>query len=142
MTLKGKETHFQMIIKSNLNELQKVERFTEKLSYKMNFTEEEIDGLAISITEIVSNAIAHGNKKDKNKKVIINYRLSPKTITITVQDEGKGFDIEKIDNPLDPQNLLKESGRGIYIVRALMDKVEFISNETGTLVRMIKTKKN
>lgn len=141
MKLKKKDNHFQIIIKSDLNEIQKVERFTEKMSVKMNFTDEEKDSIAISITEIVSNAISHGNKKDVTKKVTINYNLSPHTLTITVQDEGKGFDVDKIDNPIEPENLLKESGRGIYIVRTLMDKVEYEFNKTGTLVRIEKNKK-
>jgi len=134
-------THYRLVIKSDLNELQKVEEFTEAIADRMNFTDEDKDSLSISITEIVSNGIVHGNRLDKKKKVYIDYELSPKTITITVQDEGQGFEIEKIENPLKPQNLLKESGRGIYIVRALLDRVEFESNEKGTLVRMVKTTK-
>lgn len=142
MSSKKAQTHFRLVIKSDLNELQKVEAFTETLADRLNFTDEEKDSLAISITEIVSNGIVHGNKSDQMKKVYIDYELSPKTITITVQDEGLGFEIEKIENPLKPQNILKESGRGIYIVRALLDQVEFEKNETGTLVRMVKTTKN
>ena len=137
-----KKNFYELIIKSDLNEIPKVERFTEKVSEKMNFTEEEKDSLAISITEIVSNAISHGNKKDKNKKVVIKYQLSPKSLTISVQDEGKGFDEKKIADPLDPKNLLKESGRGVYIVRTLMDKLEFEYNKTGTLTRIVKNKKH
>ncbi len=140
MNNSNKNTH-QLIIKSDLNEIPKVERYTEKISNKMNFTDDEKDSLAISITEIVSNAISHGNKKQKNKKVTINYNLSPISITITVQDEGQGFNVDKIDNPLEPKNLLKESGRGIYIVRTLMDKVEFEFNKTGTLIKLTKNTK-
>lgn len=138
-----KDTHFELVIESDLSKLSKVERFTEKLANKMNFSEADKDSLAISITEIVNNAISHGNKNDKQKKVYINYDLSPKGMTITVQDEGKGFNLDEVDNPLEPENLLKESGRGIYIVRALVDKVEFEKNNIGTLVRMVKNiKKN
>jgi len=135
------DKQFKLTIKSDLSEIPKVEKYTEKIAKSINFSEEERDSLAISITEIVSNAISHGNKKDKNKKVIINYKLTPNTMTITVQDEGKGFNVNKIADPLDPQNLLKESGRGIYIVRTLMDKVEFEFNKIGTLIRIIKCAK-
>ena len=134
------ESHFRLIINSDLTELQKVESFTEELSNRMNFTDEEKDSLAISITEIVSNGIVHGNKLDKTKKVVIDYELSPNTITISVQDEGAGFDIDKIENPLKPQNLLKESGRGIFIVKALMDDLSFHFDRTGTTVKMVKNK--
>ena len=136
----NKDTHYKLIIKSDLNEIPKVEKFTEKISKNIGFSDEEKDSLAISITEIVSNAISHGNKKDKQKKVIIDYILSPYSITISVQDEGKGFDLANVEDPLEPQNLLKESGRGIYIVQTLMDEVKYEFNEIGTITRIVKKK--
>lgn len=138
----NRRNRYQLIITSDLSELQKVEKFTEKMTHKIDFSEEERDSIAISITEIVGNAISHGNKNCRDKTVIIDYYLSSNKLTITVQDEGEGFDINKIDNPLDPQNLLKESGRGIYIVRTLMDNVEFEANKKGTLVRLMKIAKS
>jgi serine/threonine-protein kinase RsbW len=118
-----------------------VEQFTEDVTTKAGFTEEDRDSIAISITEIVSNAISHGNRRDKTKNVTIVYALYKNRLVITVQDEGAGFNVREIDDPLDPKNLLKDSGRGIYIVRALMDEVEFKNNETGTFVKIVKNKK-
>ena len=133
-----KKDHYQMVVKSDLNELQRVEKFTEQISAILKFSEEDRDSIAISITELVCNAISHGNKLDKNKEVTIDYKISPKSLIISVQDEGDGFNLENIANPLDPENLLKESGRGIYIVRSLMDKVEVKKNTKGTLVKITK----
>ncbi len=135
------QNSYQMIIESDLNNVQKVEKITEKIAKYMQFSEEEQDSLAISVTEIVGNAIVHGNKKDKSKKVTVDFEYKDDTITVSIQDEGKGFNERTIANPLEPENLLKESGRGIFIVRALMDQVDFIRSKKGTIVRLIKKTK-
>ena len=132
---------YQMVIESDLSNVQKVEKIAEKIAKYMKFSEEEQDSLAISVTEIVGNAIVHGNKKDKNKKVTVNFDYKDETITVSIQDEGDGFNEKTIANPLEPENLLKESGRGIFIVRALMDEVDFIRSKKGTTVRLVKKTK-
>ncbi len=129
---------YQLVIESDLNNIKKVEQLTEKIADYMSFPEDDKDSLAIAVTEIVGNAINHGNKGERNKKVTVDFEYKNKTITVTIYDEGKGFDENKIENPLEPENLLKESGRGIFIVRALMDKVEFIKTKNGSAVRLIK----
>ncbi|MBD3290195.1 ATP-binding protein [candidate division KSB1 bacterium] len=129
---------YKLEIPSQLNQLQRVEKFTEDVTTKMDFSEEDRDSIAISITEIVSNAISHGNKRNRDKKVTIMYEIYKNRLVITVQDEGTGFNVREIDDPLDPKNLLKDSGRGIYIVRALMDEVEFQTNEMGSFVKLVK----
>ena len=135
------QNSYQMVIESDLNNVQKVEKITEKIAKYMNFSEEERDSLAISVTEIVGNAIVHGNKKDKSKKVTVAFEYKDDTITVAIQDEGEGFNERTIANPLEPENLLKESGRGIFIVRALMDQVDFIRSKKGTIVRLTKKTK-
>ena len=135
---KDVRNHYQMIIESDLNEIQHVEEFTEELVNKLGFSEEERDSLAISITEMVGNAISHGNKHNEKKKVVIDFYINKEGIRITIQDEGDGFNVDEVDNPLEPENLLKDSGRGIYIVRTLMDKVSYHYNKKGTLVEIIK----
>jgi len=129
---------YQMVIKSDLNNIKKVEQVTEKIADYMKFPEDDKDSLAIAVTEIVGNAISHGNNEDINKKVTVDFEYKNDTITVTINDEGKGFNERKIENPLEPENLLKESGRGVFIVRALMDKVEFIKTKNGSAVRLTK----
>ncbi|MBC8179957.1 ATP-binding protein [candidate division KSB1 bacterium] len=129
---------YQLVIESDLNNIKNVEQLTEKIADYMNFQEDDKDSLAIAVTEIVGNAINHGNKGEINKKVTVDFEYKNNTITVTIYDEGKGFDADKIENPLEPENLLKESGRGIFIVRALMDKVEFIRTKNGSAVRLTK----
>lgn len=133
---------YRMVIESDLNNIQKVEKVTEKIAKYMRFSEEDQDSLAISVTEILGNAIVHGNKRDKSKKVTIDFEYKNDTITVSIQDEGEGFKESEIANPLEPENLLKESGRGIFIVRALMDQVDIIRRKAGTKVRLVKKTKS
>ena len=140
MSIKGKSA-YRMVIASDLRNVQRVEKVTEKIATYMNFSDEDKDSLAIAVTEIVGNAIVHGNKKNIDKKVTIDFEYKDDKIMVTVEDEGAGFNEKEIANPLEPENLLKESGRGIFIVRALMDKVDIIRGTTGTQVRLFKIKK-
>ena len=124
-------------IPSKLEQLKCVEKLTAQASEQMHLSEDQTDNLAIAVTEAVGNAIVHGNKKDPRKKVTIQYRLNPKSVHVSVTDEGKGFDPDQIANPLDPDNLLKESGRGIFILKQLMDKVKYDFSDQGTTIHMI-----
>ncbi|MBN1347815.1 ATP-binding protein [candidate division KSB1 bacterium] len=125
---------------SSLSKVREIEDFTEKIANEMAFSDEEKDSIAIAVTEMANNAIIHGNQQDRNKNVTIRYHLTDSSLTIAVKDEGKGFDPDQVNNPLAPENLLKESGRGIFIVRALMDEVSFNFDGTGTSIKLIKRK--
>ena len=137
-----KAENFQMSIPSVLDEITKVEKMAEKAADKMKFSEEEKDSLAIAVTEAVNNAILHGNKQDKNKKVHINFEFEKTRLVVSIKDEGKGFNPEKISDPLAPENLLKESGRGLFIVSSLMDDVQYHFHKDGTEINLIKEKKS
>ncbi len=128
----------RLIIPSDLNEIPKVEAITEQLTKDADFSESDRDSIAISVTEIVSNAISHGNKCDKSKKVIIDFETQYREFTITVQDQGSGFVPEDVPDPIAKENLYKDSGRGIFIVKALMDKVDFSITDKGMRVLMTK----
>jgi serine/threonine-protein kinase RsbW len=141
MGVKNVQRH-RLVIPSDLNELSAVEQLTEKLSIAAEFSDADRDSIAISVTELVTNAISHGNKFNVIKKVTIEFVVSNEAFSVSVQDEGAGFKPEEIADPLAPENLLKDSGRGIYIVRTLMDEFEIIANKTGTLVRMTKKSGN
>jgi len=139
--LTSKPSSQKIVIASDLRNIRKVERLAEKIAKSLHFSPDERDSLAIAVTEIVGNAIVHGNKQDANKNVTIEFEYNEKSITVIIQDEGAGFNEKQIANPLEPENLLKESGRGIFIVRALMDQVEFFPSSRGTRVKMVKRKK-
>lgn len=136
-----KSKSFQMSIPSSLEHIESVEKLAEKAADAMKFSDEEKDSLAIAVTEAVNNAIIHGNKQNKDKTVSIGFVLEGKRLTVSIRDQGKGFDPKKLSDPLAPENLLKESGRGIFILSTLMDDVSFDFKGDGTEVTMIKEKK-
>ncbi|SYZ73870.1 Anti-sigma regulatory factor (Ser/Thr protein kinase) [Candidatus Zixiibacteriota bacterium] len=95
--------------------------------------------IAISVTEIVNNAIIHGNKSDPGKAVTIEIAKNNGAILITISDEGNGFDPGSVQSPIEENNLMREVGRGIFIVRSLMDDVVFeIRRGKGTSVTLTK----
>jgi len=129
---------YELIIPSQLERIKEVEDFTEKVALKTTMLADERDSLAIVVTELVNNAIVHANKKDESKKVEIRYVISAQELLISVLDEGTGFDPNQLDDPRDPENLLKDCGRGIFIVRSLMDEVKFETSESGMKITIIK----
>jgi serine/threonine-protein kinase RsbW len=129
----------QLIIPSSQSHLRKVVAFIEGLARKMAFDEDATADIAISVSEAVNNAILHGNKADEKKNVTILAKQGARQLTIWVRDEGASFCLEEVCNPLDPKNLTRCNGRGIFILRALMDEVTFhCAPGGGTEVKMVK----
>jgi serine/threonine-protein kinase RsbW len=99
--------------------------------------------VSVSIRECVINAIKHGNRNDASKRVFVEFATATlgswSELTIRVRDQGEGFDPEEIADPLAPENLLKGSGRGIFLIRSFMDDVELRRvPEGGMEIRMVK----
>ena len=132
----SKQIVFRLTLSSNPKNIGKVEGFLKTIGKSVRLDEIQFHKLMVSLTEAVNNAITHGNHSLTGKKVHITCELLPGWILIMIQDEGKGFKPEKVGNPLAKENLLRESGRGIFLMRTLMDKVEFEVGKSGTLVRL------
>jgi putative Holliday junction resolvase len=97
------------------------------------------DDISMAVIEAATNALVHGNKRDESKKVRAVFEKRGREIVITVTDEGSGFDPDKVPSPVDECNLLKDCGRGIYIMKQVMDTVEFEFAKTGgTTIRLAK----
>ena len=95
--------------------------------------------VGVAIRECVINAIKHGNRRDSHKHVFVEFSAVDSVLTIRVRDQGEGFDPDTLADPLAPENLLKASGRGIFLIRSFMDDVQLRSApEGGMEVRMIK----
>ncbi len=100
--------------------------------------ESVIADLAISVSELVINAIAHGNKAVLETPVTVTIENVEGVVTITVTDRGHGFDPDKIADPIADENLMRQVGRGVFIVRSLMDTVDINATEKGTTVTITK----
>ena len=101
-----------------------------------NYSQDDIFGIHLALEEAFINAITHGNKQDADKKIHIEYQITPEKVEITVTDQGKGFDMNSLPDPRCGDNIYKTSGRGVLLIRSYMDVVEY--NDTGNCVKMIK----
>jgi serine/threonine-protein kinase RsbW len=130
---------YEIKIPSTQDHLAEAETFLEDSFRENGVDDDMITDLAISATELINNAIIHGNKSDPNKSVTIVVEFSNNSLTISITDQGQGFIPTEIPNPIADENLLKETGRGIFIVRSLVDDLHFeISPEGGTRMIIIK----
>jgi serine/threonine-protein kinase RsbW len=123
---------------STLESVNQAEEVATKIAAKMGFDEEDVNRISMAVREAAVNAVLHGNAYDPAKKVTFGFENTGGSLVITVSDEGKGLNPESIPDPLAPENLLKQSGRGIFLIRAFMDEVRIRSLERGTEVIMIK----
>lgn len=100
--------------------------------------EDKFNNLSLSFSEAASNSIVHGNKKDKNKKLAITIKVDDSKMTIIIKDQGDGFSLESVPDPTKPENILKDSGRGIHIMRSFLDSLyyNFTPNGTETILEL------
>ena len=116
-----------------------VDTFLEAQLERNGVDKAVIADIAISVTEMVNNAIVHGNKSVFEKVVTVEISAKNSDVEIVIVDEGEGFEPEKIENPIEDGNLLKEVGRGVFITRALMDEVK-IDAQPGRPTRVVLVK--
>ena len=130
--------HFKdiLILRSDPQQVTKVESYLEKISKLLQLDEVQFNKLLVATTEAVNNGIIHGNKRDAKKKVILICELVQNTLIITVEDEGGGINPATLPDPLADENLLRENGRGIFLMRSLMHEIEFTNTTHGSAVIM------
>jgi serine/threonine-protein kinase RsbW len=105
-----------------------VERLIDDVRTRYNISEDTFGNMLVAITEAVTNAIYHGNKGDSSKKVHVKYALSNHNLSFTITDQGPGFDYYNLPDPTAPENLEKECGRGIFLMKHLTDQLIFSDN--------------
>jgi len=124
-------------VSSDPDNLVEVEKFIADLADELNFNDEIKNSLTLSVSEATSNAIVHGNKLDPKKSIIIKVMVEDDKIIVIIKDEGPGFDPTSIPNPTMPENLLKDSGRGIHIMKNFLHDLQYNFTEDGTEVILI-----
>lgn len=129
------------VIKSERDEIKRVEEILKRINQSLHFPEDKFINLLIAVSEALVNAIVHGNHLDTLKKVFLNISYNDNFITVRVQDEGGGFDASQIPDPTLDENLLREHGRGLFIIKSLVDKcsVNTTSNGTEVILTIYKT---
>ena len=131
--------HKRTIITNNTRELkEESERLICALKEK-GIDDDIIFDIHVGFEEALRNAMVHGNNSDPGKKVTVETDITGDTAVIVVEDEGEGFDPSLVPDPTLEENLLRESGRGVYLMRNLMNEVRFENG--GRRVIMIKNLK-
>ena len=123
---------------STLETVDSAEEKASRIATELGFGDDEVLQISMAVREGTVNAVLHGNAYAADKKVTLAFEHNDQDLVIVIRDEGKGMDLSKLPNPLAPENLLKTSGRGIFLMRSFMDVVEIRPSQTGTEVKLIK----
>ena len=128
---------FEFECKSDPKEIAKVEPFLQKINKATRMDDGTFYRLLVAGTEAINNGILHGNKSDPSKSVFATCAVDSRKLVFRVKDQGRGFKPEDVPDPLEEKNLLKTSGRGIFLMRSLMDSVAFTVTTYGTEVELV-----
>lgn len=142
MTVNGPQV-IRLEFSSAFDMLDFVQIVSDHVCRAVGLDDDSLHWVSVAIRESVINAIKHGNQSDSSKHVFVEFALAetlaPHELMIRVRDQGPGFDPEAVANPLAPENLLKSSGRGIFLIRSFMDDVQLQrAAEGGMEIRMTK----
>lgn len=119
-------------IQSDPDLMPEVEALVLDAAVKAGLNEDKFNNISLAVAEAISNSIKHGNKNDKSKKVFIKISADDEKMVVVLKDQGEGFDPDIIPDPTQPGNILKDSGRGIHIMRSLLDDLRFNFTPEGT----------
>ena len=129
----------QTQLDSTLKSVDTAEAIVLKAAKQLGFDEDDQHQIGMAVRECMVNAVVHGNRYSAHKKVHLAISSIPGGIAVTIGDEGSGFDMSALPDPLAPENLLRQSGRGILLIRAFMDEFDLHPRSGGgTEVRLVK----
>ncbi len=124
---------------SRVESIEEAAQAAAKFASDAGFGDDALYPIDMAMRESVANAVKHGNLFDETKSVEIAFENLPEGLQITVRDFGKGFAVEEIPDPTNPENLLKANGRGVLFMRSFMDEVEWSNHSAGgMIVKMLK----
>src|SRR5947208_17122835 len=129
----------EQVLDSTLESVDQAERLTLEVARESGFGDEDLDRIGMSVRECMVNAVVHGNRYNAHKKVRLSLDLTRERLTIRIADEGEGFDPAELPDPISGDNLMRHSGRGIFLMRAFMDDLQIRRLEpAGTEVTLVK----
>ena len=129
-------------LESSLDSVNRVEATAEEMARKAGLEEEEIYRVAMAVREAAVNAVLHGNSYDPEKRITVYFESTPESLLFRIADQGKGLNPDTLPDPLAPENLLRGSGRGIFLIRSFMDEVHFRQLQPGTELTLVKHLRN
>ncbi len=125
-------------MESTLESVNKAEEMADQIAAQAGLDEDTRGGISMAVREGMINAVLHGNAYDTAKHVQLTFEQNGQELIVTISDQGRGFVPGEVPDPLAPENLLKQSGRGIFLMRAFMDEVRFRKLNPGTEITLIK----
>jgi serine/threonine-protein kinase RsbW len=127
------------LLDSTLDSVDVAEEAVLKQAEEMGFDEDDLHKIGMSVRECMVNAVVHGNRYNARKKVHVMIQRTTDRLAVVIQDEGEGFDMSALPDPLANENLLRHSGRGLLLIQAFMDEFEIRPRQPkGTEVKMVK----
>lgn len=118
----GTEKKVSTVLDSTLASVDQAEQAVLAAATKAGFTEDDLHWIGMSVRECMVNAVVHGNRYNAKKKVEFSITFTPEKMEVRIADQGEGFELNELADPLAEDNLMKASGRGIFLVRAFMDE--------------------
>ena len=132
-----RHSEVRLTIDSRFEDLELVDALSETVLAYVDVSGEELEHASLAVREAAANAVEHGNGPDSDEPVEILLQLNARTLTVSVRDQGNGFDPRTLPDPLAPENLMKPKGRGVFLMKRFMDEVEF-DFASGTVVTLRK----
>ncbi len=127
------------LLDSTLDSVDVAEEAVLKEAEELGFDEDDLHKIGMSVRECMVNAVVHGNRYNARKKVHVMIQRTSDRLAVVIQDEGDGFDMADLPDPLANENLLRHSGRGLLLIQAFMDEFQIRAREPkGTEVKMVK----
>lgn len=123
---------------STLDSVDRAEQSAARTAAEAGFPEDQVHQISMAVREAMVNAVLHGNRYDPQRKVEFLMELGPRALVVSIRDQGEGLDVANLPDPLAPENLLRPSGRGVFLMRAFMDEVRINSSPSGTEIILIK----
>jgi len=123
--------HLEVTLDTHVESVNLAEEMCVRVAEAVGFNEDECYRIGMSVREGVINAFHYGNQEKPEKKIHLAVDITSEKMIIHVLDEGKGFDLSKVPDPLAQENLLSTSGRGIFLMRAFMDEFDVVPGRTG-----------
>jgi serine/threonine-protein kinase RsbW len=136
---RGETETVERFLDSTLESVDSAEELALQEAEKAGVAEDDLHKIAMAVRESMVNAVVHGNRYSAHKKVRLSVSKGPREFIVKIADEGEGFDYEHLPDPLAQENLLRHSGRGIFLIKAFMDDFQVRRLEPrGSEVTLVK----
>ena len=120
----AKTQRIEVTLETLLESVDLAESISMRIAEAAGFSEEELHKIGMAVREGVINAYNYGNQQDRRKKILMTVELDTENMTVRVLDQGRGFELHEIPDPLEEENLLRTSGRGLFLMKAFMDQFD------------------